>query len=204
MKNPGVNYPPSVTSETVLSWNPCEEYDSARIDALFAGRPVLTAADIATLDIPSADCIWALLHEPFLTHKQMRGLACDFAERVVHLCGDDPRPQAAIDAKRARLRGEITGNELTAAGSAAWAAAWAAARDAAGAAAGAAAWAAARAAARAAAWAAAWAAARAAAWAAAWAAAGDAAGAAAEAAEQQWQIGRILAVIEKTAEEASQ
>ncbi len=88
----------------------------------------------------------------------------------------DPRSRAAIEAKRAWLRHEITDAQLAAADGAAWAAAWAAAWDAHWAAARDAHWAAARDAAWAAAWAAAGEAARDAHWAAARAAAGAAAG----------------------------
>jgi hypothetical protein len=87
--------------------------------------------------------------------------ACWCAEGALRLVKNpDPRSVAAIAAKRAWLRGEITEKELAAARAAAWAAAEAAAWAAAEAAARAAAWTAAEAAARAAARAAAWAAAR--------------------------------------------
>ena len=171
----------TVTVDAVMAWNPCREYTNDRVTALFAGRETLSARDIAGLDIPSEDKLWSMLRNEFLTDNQMHVLACDFAERVVHLCGADPHPQAAIDAKRAWVRGEITDYEL--------AAAWGAARGAA------------RAAARAAAWATAWDAARTAAYAAAgddaWTAAWTAAYAAAGDAEQAWQIGRVLEVIEE-------
>jgi hypothetical protein len=101
--------------------------------------------------------------------RTARLFAADCAERVVHLCGDDPRPQAAIDVARRYANGEATATELAAV----WAAAWAAARDAARDAA----WDAARAAARAATE---LAAARAAVWDAAW----DA--------EAQWQSRRLM------------
>ena len=57
-----------------------------------------------------------------------RLLACDFAEKVIYLCGDDPRPAEAIRVARLFAVGEATQKELEAA----WDAAWAAARDAAG------------------------------------------------------------------------
>ena len=60
-----------------------------------------------------------------------RLFAADCAEAVVHLCGDDPRPRAAIDTARRFARGTATRDELAAAGAAARDAAWAAARDAA-------------------------------------------------------------------------
>ena len=83
-----------------------------------------------------------------LTEQEQRLIAADFAERVLPLFEDhypdDDRPRKAIEAARAFARGEITREQLAAAGDAAGAAAraaaWAAAGDAAGAAAGDAAW----------------------------------------------------------------
>ncbi len=76
--------------------------------------------------------------------KSARLFACDCAERVVHLCGDDPRPRKAIEVARRFANDETSQDELRtawdAARAAAWDAAWDAARDAA--------WDAARAAAR--------------------------------------------------------
>ena len=126
--------------------------------------------------------------------KILHEFACSCAEDALALVAQpDPRSVAAIEAKRAWLRGEITDEELDAASAAAWAAsrdardaaraeAWAA-LDAALYVARAAAWAASRSAARAASWAArdaaqdaaraaaqaAWAASSAAAYAASWA-----------------------------------
>jgi hypothetical protein len=156
----------SVTVDQVLSWHPCSEYTRERVTELFAGHDTVTVADILNMDIPPQDKLWAALHREFFTDERLHNLACDFAEHVVHLCGDDPRPQAAIDAKRAWLRGEITDEELTAARDAAWDASWVAAGAAtwnvtwasAGTTASAAASATASAAASAAAWVAAWAA----------------------------------------------
>jgi len=106
------------------------------------------------------------------TERTARLFACDCAERVVDLCGDDPRPRRAIDVARRYAGGEATEVELAAARDAARAAE----RDAA------------RAAERDAARAAAWAAERDAARAAAWAAERDAA----RAAERKWQSGRLM------------
>ena len=106
-----------------------------------------------------------------------RLIACDFAEKVVHLCGDDLRPAEAIRVSRLYARGQATKEELAAA----WAAARAAARDAA--------WATAWDAARGAAWDAASAAARAAAW--------DAARAAARDEMRKWQTEQLIALLNK-------
>jgi hypothetical protein len=108
-------------------------------------------------------------------NRAARMFACDCAERVVHLCGDDPRPRRAIETARRYVSGEATGAELAAASAAAWATAWAGAS--------------------AAAWATAWAGASATVWTAASAAARAAAtfaASAASAAERAWQLSRLL------------
>lgn len=101
--------------------------------------------------------------------RTARLFACDCAEGVLHICGDDKRPAEAIRVARLFANGKATAEELaaarTSASAAAWAAAGAAAREAA------AAWEAAWAAA----WTAAWEAARTSAWEAAWEAAREAA-----------------------------
>jgi hypothetical protein len=116
-----------------------------------------------------------------LTEQEQRFIAADFAERVLPLFEDqypdDDRPRKAIDAARAYARGEITKEQIDAAGDAARDAAWAAAGAGAGDAARDAAWSAAG----------------------AGAAAGDAAGGAAREAawdaEQAWQQQRIDEVV---------
>ena len=132
------------------------------------------------------------------TEQTARLFACDCAERVVHLCGNDARPREAIATTRRYARGEATEKELDAASDAAsdaargaaWGAAWGAAR--------AAAWDAASDAASDAARAAAWGVARAAARGAAWAAARGAASDAAWGAEYAWQTERLMAYLDGT------
>ena len=134
-----------------------------------------------------------------------RLFACDCADRVVHLCGDDPRPRAAIEVSRRYAQGGATAEELDAACAAAGAAAWssarwsAAARYAASSAAGAAtryaafvAWFAAGFDARSSADATACADARSAVSSAAWSAADATACADARSAELRWQVERLI------------
>ncbi len=64
-----------------------------------------------------------------------RLFACDCAERVLDLCGDDPRPKVAIETARKFALGLATKKDLEAARAAARAGAWATAWAAAGAAA---------------------------------------------------------------------
>ena len=185
----------TVTPEQFKTFGPCwltTAEGRERFRIVSALRPEWTALNVLALpDVSAKDKLWSVLREEFLPAELLHEFACRCAEYAFTFVENpDPRSVAAIEAKRAWLRGEITGVELAAARdaavdttevaawdaavAAAWAAAWAAAEDAA--------WAAAEDAAEDAAEAAAWAAARAATWAAAEDAAEAAAWAAARAA----------------------
>jgi hypothetical protein len=124
------------------------------------------------------DALWALRAVIEPADREIRLLACDFAEHILHFYEDkypdDKRPRLAIETSRRFAEGKATQTELDAARAAAWAArdaAWAAAwaaRDAAGDA---------------------WDAARDAAW-----AARDAAGDAWDA-ERKWQTEKLLEML---------
>jgi hypothetical protein len=136
----------SMTVDEMMACHPCEEYSRERLEELWAGRESLSALDILALDIPDADKLWGVLREQLIPAPVLHELACRFAEAALIREREasrepDPRSWAAIEAKRAWLRGEITDEQLQATG-AAWAAwaAWEAAREAAGEAAGEAAW----------------------------------------------------------------
>jgi len=100
------------------------------------GRPFICRVRMGGVIVRGVDklvasertCLWMLDAEPVL-HE----FACWCAESVVHLARDCDRPvlQAAIDAKRGWLRGDVSDSDLYAASAAASAAAWGAARDAA-------------------------------------------------------------------------
>ena len=128
----------TVTIDQVIRWRPCSDYPRKRINSLFAGRESLSWEDIVALDISTEDKLWALLREDFIPDRELHLLACDFAEKVLHLT-DDPRCAEVIRVKRIWVDGKATYEELAAARAAAWAAvraaawdaAWDAARDAA-------------------------------------------------------------------------
>ena len=63
--------------------------------------------------------------------RTARLLACDYLEKVLHLCGDDPRPAEAIRVARLYAQEQATKQELSATWAATWEYAWAAAREAA-------------------------------------------------------------------------
>ena len=154
-----------VSVDKVMSWEPCVEYTLERVTKLFGKRKTVSALNILDMDIPPEDRLWAVLHEELIPAPTLHELACRFAEsalRAERKAGRDPDPRswAAIEAKRAWLRGEITGKQLSAAESAAESAAWLAARLASESAAESAAWLAAESAAWSATWSATWSAAR--------------------------------------------
>jgi hypothetical protein len=143
------------TKADLRQWRAC--YDDAQLDAAWSkhiGKPEATALDFLRADLPARDVLWVVLREELIPDPILHEAACRFAEQAIRLSGvePDPRSIAAISAKRAWLRGEISNAQLTAASAAARdaarAAAMAAARDAARDAAMAAAMAAASAAAR--------------------------------------------------------
>ena len=107
------------TIKEVKSWGAC--YPRERLEALYAGRETLTARECLDLDIPDEDKLYALLRPEVLPGKELHFLACDFAERVVHLTRD-PCSAEAIRVKRLWLEGKASDVEMGAAKAAAKAA----------------------------------------------------------------------------------
>lgn len=73
------------------------------------GRLQLTSSDIIELDLPAKNRVEALLQNAFMEDKQLRGLACDFAEHTLHVFEEhaprDYRPRKCIEAARLYLAG---------------------------------------------------------------------------------------------------
>ncbi|NCC85639.1 MAG: hypothetical protein EOM03_16165 [Clostridia bacterium] len=84
-----------------------------RLKELYAGRETLTALELLALPIPDADKLCALLRPEMLPERELHILACDFAERVVHLAS--PEAFAAIQTKRLWADGRMPEDELVAA-----------------------------------------------------------------------------------------
>jgi hypothetical protein len=120
-----------ITINQVMNWEPCEEYSIERVTALFSGRDTLTIADVFALSISARDKLWVLLHEECVLAPTLHEFACRCAEQALKWISDpDPRSVAAIAARRACLRGEISDQDMAAAADAARVAAWAASSDA--------------------------------------------------------------------------
>jgi len=146
-----------IRANDVMSWDPCRGYSRETVERMVGDG--VTPRQIADMDIPIGDRIWALLHvhSDLFDWSGLHLIACDFADQALALIADpDPRLVNAIAVKRRWVAGDATDSELAAARTAAWDAALDAAGDAAldaswdaaGAAARTAAWDAARTAAR--------------------------------------------------------
>ena len=119
----------TMTVEDIMKHNPC--YTRERIIELWAGREALSFADVAKLDIPDVDKIWAGVHF-YMDDRQHRLFAVRCARRALsRILDPNPRGVAACDVAERFANGEASEEELTAARSAASYAARSAARSAA-------------------------------------------------------------------------
>ena len=125
-----------ITIKLLEKWGSC--YSSERHEEIFKSenKKEFTPLEIADLkSVPVKDRIWVLLHNEIIPEKELRLLACDFAENALKLIKNpDQRSLNAIAVSRRFANGEATCEELAAACDAARAAArdaeCAAARDA--------------------------------------------------------------------------
>lgn len=131
----------TVTFEQFLTFGPCwlkEEGGWERLERIASRKKEWTALDVMRLpddEVSPKDKLWVVLREEFVDARTLHEFACICAERALTLKGvKDEQCWNAIKAKRAWLRGEISDDELYAAGTAAWTEAWDAGRSAASAA----------------------------------------------------------------------
>jgi hypothetical protein len=72
-------------------------------------RSLLTASEIVALDLPAKNRVEALLQIEFLGEKQLRALACDFAEHTLYIfeehAREDRHPHQCVEAARRCLEG---------------------------------------------------------------------------------------------------
>ena len=142
----------TITIEQALKMGWC--YDEKKLRKIAGEKREWSARDILNLpDVPDEDKLYSVLNVALIDEPILHEFACRCAERALAKSANpDPRSVAAIAAKRAWIKGEITDDDLRSAWDAAGYAAWEVAWDAAWDAARDAAWVAAQKAARGAAW----------------------------------------------------
>lgn len=114
-----------ITRKILRQWCAC--YTDARIAALVP-EDGMTPMEIAALDIPAEDRLWVLLREEIIPARELRLLACDWAEDACEAAGwNDQRSLEAIAVARQFACGEAAVAELAAAAKAADEASWSAA-----------------------------------------------------------------------------
>ena len=72
-----------VKLQEVLDSGSC--YDDSKIIELFGKRKSISIKNLLDMDISDSDKIWAVSKLSWFTDKEKRLIACDFAERVLHL-----------------------------------------------------------------------------------------------------------------------
>ena len=81
----------------------------------FYHQSYLSAKQVIALDLPAKNRVEVLLRDEFLTERQLRELACDFVEHVLHVfeeyAPEDFHPRACVEAARL-YTDEIIGVEL--------------------------------------------------------------------------------------------
>ena len=110
-----------IMREQLRQWGAC--YADERIAELVPEEG-LSPLEVAALDIPAEDRMWVLLREDIIPARELRLLACDWAEAACSKTGwDNEHSLNAIAVARRFAVGEVPAAELDAACSAAWAAA---------------------------------------------------------------------------------
>lgn len=107
-----------ITREQLRRWGAC--YEDEKIATLVSAEG-LTPLEIAALDIPEEDRLWVLLRDDVVPARELRLLACGWAEAACRKSGwDDQRSLAAIAVARRFAVGEASEAELVEARLAAW------------------------------------------------------------------------------------
>ena len=119
----------TITVEQALKMGWC--YGEKKLRKIAGEKQEWSALDILNLpDVPDEDKLYSVLNVALIDEPILHEFACRCAERALAKSANpDPRSVAAIEAKRAWLRGEITDDELRDARVAAWESALEAARE---------------------------------------------------------------------------
>ena len=102
-----------ITVNDIMAADPCEKYTEEVVKKLWAGHETLTPEEIAKLDIPGEDRLWAII-SCCLSDRQRRHFACDCAELVLSKAENpDSRSIEAIRVARLYADRKATDEQLT-------------------------------------------------------------------------------------------
>lgn len=107
-----ITNPMIITRTKLREWRAC--YSDDRIAELVP-EDGLSPLEVLALDIPPADRLWVVLREDVIPARELRHLACDWAERALdRLPPDqvDPRSREAIAVSRRYADGLASAEEL--------------------------------------------------------------------------------------------
>lgn len=94
----------TIPTSVLLSSELLSVEESQSLRTQIEGLLQLTPSDILKLDLPAKNRVEALLQCEFLADKQLRSLACDFAEHTLRIFEDhalgDHRPRKCIEVAR--------------------------------------------------------------------------------------------------------
>jgi hypothetical protein len=109
----------TISSDVLLSSELLSAEDSFSLSIELEQRLQLTAPEIIELALPARNRVEALLQKEFLEEEQLRELACDFAERTLHVfewyCPHDLRPRKFVEIARDYYVGKASKEKLKAA-----------------------------------------------------------------------------------------
>jgi hypothetical protein len=102
----------TITVEQALKMGWC--YGEKKLRKIAGEKQEWSALDILNLpDVPDEDKLYSVLNVALIDEPILHEFACRCAERALAKSANpDPRSVAAIEAKRAWLRGEITDDDL--------------------------------------------------------------------------------------------
>ncbi len=118
-----------ITADDLIGWGSCWGEKKTRSYFAAAGVDSFTPLEILNRsDVSDEDRLWVVLREEIIPERDLRLLACDFADHVMPIWAgaypDDTRPQDAIAVARRYANGDASAEELTVARDAAGDAAW--------------------------------------------------------------------------------
>jgi hypothetical protein len=108
-----------ITTDLVVSWDPCSAYTRERLDEL-SGGCAMSVLDVLLLPIPGADRLWAVLRQGVLPDSILREFAtmcADIALSAERDAGREPdqRSFAAVECALRYAAGDASEDELRAA-----------------------------------------------------------------------------------------